>query len=86
MPLHPLAIRTLPKTRRIRPTLLDPKEGHVLPQRHILAIRIPQRLMDLRTMQPLYALDLARRVIHNGPPDFHRRGVMQLVERGRLAG
>ena len=78
-----LSVRAPPSTRRIRPTLLNPKERNILPQRHIFAIRIPQRIMDLRAMQPLYSLNLARRVIHHCAPNLERSGVVQLVQRRR---
>lgn len=62
-----------------RSTPLCPKESDVLSERHILAIRIPERLANLRAMQALDAPNLRGRVINHASPDFEGCGIVQFV-------
>ena len=53
------------RTRRNRPTtLLPPRQTNILPERHILRIRISQHSPNLRTLQPLNPRNLRRRIIN----------------------
>ena len=83
MCLSPLPLPHDSMIRRARPTPLPTRKCNVFSQRHILAIRIPQRLTNLRRMQPHNPPNLRRAIIHHRSPNLHGHRVMQLIRRRR---
>jgi hypothetical protein len=67
------------KIRRTRARPLAPKEGDILPERHILTIGIPECLTNLRAVQALDASYLHSAVIHNRSTNFNWRGVVEFI-------
>lgn len=60
------------RTRRHRPILLPPHQTHILPQRHILTLTIPQLPLNLRALTPFDPQTLRRRIHHQRPPHLQR--------------
>ena len=71
----------LPEIRGVRPAPLPAHKRNVLPQRHILTIRIPERLTDLCTMQAHNSPDLCGRVIDYSSANLDRGWVVEFVIR-----
>lgn len=81
------------RTRSDRSTLLPFDQTDILPQRHVLGIRVPQHPANLRAAQTLDPHDFRRGIIHQRPADLHRhvrrdpvRSDAVLVSRRRARG
>ncbi len=61
------------RIRSDRSTFLPLRQTDILPQRHILGIRIPQHPSNLRTPQTLDPHDFGRRIIHESSAHLQRR-------------